>query len=159
MNSSNYEKATFAAGCFWGVEEQFSATPGVVSTKVGFTGGKTNNPTYEDVCRKNTGHAEAVEVIYDPEKISYQKLLNLFFSLHSPGSVISQGEGGRSQYRGALFYHNQKQKDDADSEIRRLEKEKKYGSKIYTQIVPAQTFWPADERHQKYYKKHPRRFI
>jgi len=156
MNDSNYERATFAAGCFWGVEEQFSAMRGVISTQVGYTGGRTANPTYEDVCRKNTGHAEAVEVIYDPEKISYQKLLTLFFSLHSPGSVICQGEGGRGQYRGAAFYHTPKQKEEIDAEIRRLEKDKKYGPKIYTQVVPTQTFWPAEERHQKYYKKHQR---
>lgn len=156
MNHLNYKKTTFAAGCFWGVEEQFSAMRGVVSTRVGYTGGRTENPIYEDVCRKNTGHAEAVEIIYDPEKITYHKLLDLFFSLHSPGSVVSQGEGGRGQYRGAAFYHTQEQKDEIEKEILRLEKEKKYGAKIYTQVNPAQIFWPAEERHQKYYQKHQR---
>lgn len=153
MERTGYKKATFAAGCFWGVEEQFSNIPGVVSTRVGYTGGKTPNPCYEDVCRKNTGHAEAVEVTYASNKISYQKLLALFFSLHSPGSVVDQGTHGKSQYRGAVFYHDQEQKEEIEREILRLEKEKKYGPKIYTQVVPVETFWQAEDYHQSYYKK------
>lgn len=153
MENTNYKKATFAAGCFWGVEEQFSQMPGVVSTRVGYTGGKTENPTYEEVCRKNTGHAEAVEVTYDPDKTTYQKLLSLFFSLHSPGSVVDQGSNGMSQYRGAVFYHDEQQRVEIEQEILRLEKEKKYGPKIYTQVVPVEKFWPAEDYHQQYYKK------
>ncbi len=149
----SYEMATFAAGCFWHVQEQFARVYGVAATRTGYTGGKAQNPTYEEVCHNNTGHAEAVEVTYDPQKVSYQKLLGLFFSMHNPGSVIDQGPGGRGQYRAAAFYHNPEQKGEIERAIALLEKGKKHGSRIHTQVAPAGIFWPAESHHQHYYRK------
>ena len=131
------EKATFAAGCFWGVQAKFAGLDGVVSTQVGYTGGHKENPTYEEVCSDETGHAEAVEVTYDPEKISYKQLLDVFWS-------IGKGVDVGSQYRSAIFYHNEEQKNLA------LETKP---SNAVTEIVPASIFWRAEEYHQEYYKK------
>ncbi len=149
-----HEKATFAAGCFWGIEEAFSKITGVLQTRVGYTGGHVIEPTYELVCRKNTGHAEAVEIIYNPKVTSYIELLAEFFSMHSAASVLMQGPENTGQYRSAIFYHNPSQKKQAEDFIKYLQDHKIYGPKIYTQIAPVGYFWEAEEYHQKYHQKH-----
>jgi len=146
-------KATFAAGCFWGVEAQFQQLPGVTATAVGYEGGALANPTYHDVCTDRTGHAEAVEIDYDPAKISYDQLLDAFFSLHDPTQVNRQGPDWGTQYRSAIFFHTPEQEAEAKAAIARLTAEKKFAKPIATQVVPAQTFWRAEEYHQKYLEK------
>jgi peptide-methionine (S)-S-oxide reductase len=146
-------KATFAAGCFWGVEATFRALPGVKSTSVGYTGGKTANPTYEDVCTDRTGHAEAVEVEYDPAEISYDKLLNVFWENHDPTQVNRQGPDWGSQYRTAIFFHSPEQEAEAKASKEKLEKSGRYQKPIATQIVPAVTFYAAEDYHQQYLEK------
>lgn len=152
--SSKYEKAIFAAGCFWGVEEAFRNVKGVVSTKAGYTGGKTKNPTYEDVCSNKTGHAEAVEIEYDPSKITYDELLDIFWKMHDPTTLNQQGPDIGTQYRSGIFYTNDGQKKMAFASKEKLEKSGKFKNKIVTQIVPTSDFYPAENYHQKYYMKH-----
>ena len=147
------EKAAFAAGCFWGVEEVFRATPGVVSTRVGYTGGKTSNPSYEEVCADKTGHAEAVEVEFEPRKITYEKLLDIFWSIHDPTTANRQGPDIGTQYRSVIFYHSPEQKAAALKSKQALEKSAEFNAPIVTEIVPADEFYPAEEYHQKYYQK------
>jgi len=147
------EKAVFAAGCFWGVEQKFSQVPGVVKTVVGYTGGKTVDPTYEDVCTDKTGHAEAVLVEYDPGKVSYTQLLETFWKLHNPTTLDQQGVDVGTQYRSAIYYHSDSQQRMAVESKSALEKTGKYKNKIVTEIVLAGTFYPAEEYHQKYYQK------
>lgn len=147
------EKATFAAGCFWGVQMSFDRIPGVIETLAGYEGGTLENPTYRDVCTDRTGHAEAVEVTFDPGKVSYQKLLDSFFSLHDPTQLNRQGPDYGTQYRSAIFVHSPQQKEAAEASIARLTAEHKFSRPIVTQIVPATTFWPAEEHHQKYLEK------
>ncbi len=153
MFNMNSGKATFAAGCFWGVEETFRTLPGVISTKVGYTGGTMPNPSYQDVCSDTTGHAETVEIIYDPKKISYKNLLNVFFENHNPTTVNRQGPDIGTQYRSAIFYHNQDQKKQAEKARAELEKSGKYKNSVVTQIEAAETFYEAEEYHQKYLMK------
>ena len=141
------EKATFAAGCFWGVEAQFRKLDGVISTRVGYTGGHFPEPTYKDVCSHKTGHAEAVEVTYDPEIISYKNLLFVFWRIHDPTTLNRQGPDVGSQYRSAIFYHNEKQKELAEQS--KEEKSKDYDRPIVTEILPAQKFWMAKEYKKK----------
>ncbi|MBI2655564.1 peptide-methionine (S)-S-oxide reductase MsrA [Candidatus Woesearchaeota archaeon] len=145
------EKATFAAGCFWGVEAAFRQIKGVVSTQVGYSGGNMGNPTYEDVCSDETGHAEAVEVIYNPEKVSYEKLLDVFWQNHNPTQLNRQGPDVGTQYRSAVFYHNENQKKAAEKSLK--EQQKKYKDKIVTEIKPAAAFHRAEEYHQQYLEK------
>jgi peptide-methionine (S)-S-oxide reductase len=147
------QKATFAGGCFWGVEDAFHQVPGVVSTRVGYIGGKTEKPTYKDVCSDQTGHAEAVEVTYDPTKVSYEKLLDLFWSLIDPTQVDRQGPDSGSQYRSAIFYHSPEQAAAAKASKEKLAKSGKYRRPIATAIEPAATFWQAEDYHQQYLKK------
>ncbi len=147
------EKATFAAGCFWGVEETFRTLPGVRKTSVGYTGGKTKNPTYEQVCANNTGHAEAIEIEFDPKKISYEKLLSIFFANHDPTQLNRQGPDVGEQYRSAVFFHSKKQRELAQKAKMELEKSKKFPRPVVTQVVPAPEFYPAEEYHQKYLQK------
>jgi peptide-methionine (S)-S-oxide reductase len=147
------EKATFAAGCFWGVEESLRTLKGVVSTKVGYTGGSLKNPTYEDVCTDKTGHTEAVEIIFDPAEITYGQLLDLFWKIHDPTQLNRQGPDKGSQYRSAIFYHSKEQETVALASKQKLEESRVYKNKIVTQIVPAQEFYPAEEYHQQYLKK------
>jgi peptide-methionine (S)-S-oxide reductase len=146
-------KATFAAGCFWGVEARFAQLPGVSATAVGYEGGTMPNPTYKAVCTDATGHAEAVEIEYDPAQISYEQLLDAFFSLHDPTQLNRQGPDWGTQYRSVIFYHTPEQDAAAKAAIERLTAEKRFNKPIVTQVVPATTFWRAEEYHQKYLEK------
>ncbi|MGB9587454.1 MAG: peptide-methionine (S)-S-oxide reductase MsrA [Armatimonadota bacterium] len=147
------ERATFAAGCFWGVEAAFRKVKGVVRTEVGYTGGITENPTYEDVCTGKTGHAEAVQVEYDPSEVSYEELLDVFWSIHDPTTRNQQGVDIGSQYRSAIFYHTAEQRHLAVESKKRLQESGKFDRPIVTEIVPASTFWRAEEYHQCYLEK------
>jgi len=146
-------KATFAAGCFWGVEATFRQIPGVTSTRVGYIGGKTDNPTYKDVCTNGTGHAEAVEVEFDPARVGYAELLKVFWENHDPTQLNRQGPDWGTQYRSAIFYHSPEQEAEAKSSKESLEKAHHYSKPIVTQIVPAVTFYPAEDYHQQYLEK------
>jgi peptide-methionine (S)-S-oxide reductase len=146
-------KATFAAGCFWGVEATFRQIPGVISTRVGYTGGKTDNPTYKEVCTDGTGHAEAVEVDYDAAKVKYSDLLKVFWENHDPTQLNRQGPDWGTQYRSAIFYHSPEQAAEAQASKESLEKAHVYSKPIVTQIVPAVTFFPAEDYHQQYLEK------
>lgn len=152
MNENGLEIATFAAGCFWGVEDAFMKTKGVKSTKVGYTGGNLTNPTYEDVCTDKTGHAEAIQIKYDPKEISYKELLELFWSIHNPTTKNRQGPDIGTQYRSSIFYHTSEQEKIAN-QVRQELDDSKFQNKIVTEIVAASTFYPAEEYHQKYYQK------
>ena len=147
------EKATFAAGCFWGVEEAFRTLPGVISTTVGYTGGTTQHPTYEQVCTGTTGHMEAVEIQYDPSVVSYDDLLKFFWTIHDPTSQDKQGPDVGSQYRSVIFYHSNEQKEKALKSKDDLQQSGVYTHKIVTEILPAQPFYKAEEYHQQYIKK------
>ena len=147
-------KATFGAGCFWHVEDLLSKTKGVKSTQVGYIGGNLPNPTYEEVCTDKTGHAEAVEVDYDPDQISYDELLDVFWNNHDPTSLNRQGPDVGIQYRSSIFVHDESQKDAAEKSKERLNSSGKYSKNIVTEIIPAPEFFKAEEYHQKYFEKH-----
>ena len=147
------EKATFAAGCFWGVEALFRRLEGVVDTAVGYTGGKTGNPTYKDVCTGNTGHAEAVEISFDPGKITYEDLLAVFWENHDPTTLNRQGPDRGTQYRSVVFYHSPEQKMSALELRNRLTESRRFTRPIVTEIVPATEFYRAEEYHQRYFEK------
>ena len=148
------EKATFGAGCFWGVEVAFGNIPGVTATAVGYEGGKTEQPSYKDVCTDQTGHAEVVELDFDPAKVSYDTILDAFFTLHDPTQLNRQGPDWGTQYRSAIFYHSEAQKEAAEKKIAELNAAGRFApKKIATKIEPAQTFWRAEEYHQKYLEK------
>lgn len=147
------EKATFAAGCFWGVEDAFMAAPGVVATRVGYTGGRSENPTYGDVCSHATGHAEAVEITFDPQLTTYDRLLDLFWECHDPTQLNRQGPDVGDQYRSAIFYHSEEQRQAAEAALERLDLSGRLRRRIVTEIVPATTFWEAEAYHQKYHQK------
>ncbi len=148
------EKATFAAGCFWGVEVEFRNIEGVTGAQVGYTGGTTEQPTYKEVCGGRTGHAEAVEVTFDPSEVSYEELVDSFWGLHDPTQVNRQGWDVGSQYRSAIFTHSPEQaRVAAESKARAQER---FSKPIATQIVPADMFWPAEEYHQQYLVKNGR---
>ena len=147
------QKATFAAGCFWGVEASFRQIPGVISTCVGYIGGKTENPTYKEVCTDRTGHAEAVEVEFDPTKVAYNDLLQVFWENHDPTQVNRQGPDWGTQYRTAIFYHSPEQQAQAEASKQALEQSHRHAKPIATQIVPAATFYPAEDYHQQYLEK------
>ncbi len=147
-------KATFAEGCFWGVEANFRRVVGVTSATVGYTGGKTANPTYEEVCSSRTGHAEAVEVEFDPKVLRYEDLLEVFWATHDPTTLNRQGPDFGSQYRSAIFYHDADQQATAIASKERQEKSKRFPRPIVTEIAPAGPFYKAEEYHQKYLEKH-----
>jgi peptide methionine sulfoxide reductase msrA/msrB len=147
------ERAVFAAGCFWGVEEKFRNIKGVISTRAGYTGGKKQNPTYEEVCADRTGHAEAVEIEYDPSVVSYDELLGAFWNMHDPTTLNRQGPDTGTQYRSAIFYANEDQRNSAIASKAKAQASGKHGKAIVTDITPAAEFYPAEDYHQKYYMK------
>lgn len=152
---SAHGKATFAAGCFWGVEGIFMKVGGVLSTRAGYTGGHAKNPDYQEVCTGATGHAEAVEVEFDPKAVSYKGLLGIFFRLHNPTAKNRQGPDVGSQYRSAIFFHSPEQEKAARDAVHALNKSGKWKGPIATEIAAASHFYPAEECHQKYFQKHP----
>jgi peptide-methionine (S)-S-oxide reductase len=147
------EKATFGAGCFWGVEAVFRCLKGIVSTSVGYSGGTLENPTYADVCSDKTGHAEVIEIVYDPSYISYDELLRVFWKNHDPTTMNRQGPDVGTQYRSVIFYHNEEQKAAAEALKANLQNSGKYSKDIVTEILPASQFYRAEEYHQRYLEK------
>lgn len=156
-NEGKTELATFGAGCFWGVEADFREIPGVVGTTVGFEGGRMVNPTYEAVCSDTTGHAEVVQVEFDPERVDFDQLLSVFWSNHDPTQVNRQGPDFGDQYRTVIFYHSPEQRTAAEESKTALEASKRFKKPIATQIVPSETFYRAEEYHQQYLEKRGRR--
>ncbi|MBP7060810.1 MAG: peptide-methionine (S)-S-oxide reductase MsrA [Candidatus Moranbacteria bacterium] len=149
----NLKKATFGAGCFWGVEALFRKVPGVIEAISGYTGGTLVQPTYEGVCRGTTGHAEAVEVTYDPDVVSYERLLEVFWMNHNPTTPNQQGPDHGSQYRSVIFYHDDEQKRLAKQSMVALEQSGTWSKPIVTDIAPAEVFYQAEEYHQRYFEK------
>jgi peptide-methionine (S)-S-oxide reductase len=147
------EKATFAAGCFWGVESDFRRVPGVSSVTVGYSGGTMKYPGYGDVSTGRTGHAESVEITYDPAKVTYNDLLEVFWSIHDPTTMDRQGADRGSQYRSAIFYHSEAQQTGAEDSKKKLERSGRFKREIVTEISPATSFYPAEEYHQRYFEK------
>ncbi len=155
VNAENniYEKATFGAGCFWGVEDAFMQIEGVKETTVGYLGGALKNPTYKDVCYNNTGHAEVVQIVFDPDIVSYESLLELFWKVHNPTLLNRQGPDIGTQYRSAIFFHSEEQKQIAEKSKADLDISKKFKQSIVTEISRASEFYKAEEYHQEYLKK------
>jgi peptide-methionine (S)-S-oxide reductase len=147
------EIATFGAGCFWGVEANFRRVPGVIDAVSGYSGGHTENPTYPDVCTDTTGHAEVVQVTFDPAKVSYEQLLDVFWKMHDPTQVNRQGPDFGKQYRTVIFFHSPEQEAAAKKSKQALEASGKFHRPIATEITPAEPFWPAEEYHQRYLEK------
>lgn len=147
------DTAIFGAGCFWGVEETFRNVPGVTETAVGYLGGHTKNPTYKDVCTDETGHAEVVQVTYDPAKVSYEQLVDVFWSAHDPTTVNRQGPDVGTQYRSAIFYHSPEQERIARASKEKAQSSGKFRRTIVTEITPAAEFYRAEEYHQQYLAK------
>ena len=148
------QEATFGAGCFWGVEEAFRHVKGVLSTTVGFMGGTLKNPSYEDVCTGKTGHAEVVFVVFDPAKVHYHDLLNVFWDIHDPTTLNRQGPDVGNQYRSAIFYYNKEQRTSAETSKINNQQSGRYTKKIVTEITKAKEFYPAETYHQRYLEKH-----
>ncbi len=146
-------KATFAAGCFWGVEAEFQKVKGIKSTMVGYTGGDFKNPTYHVVCSGKTGHAEAIQIEYDLDLVSYEQLLEIFWNIHDPTTLNRQGPDVGSQYRSAIFFHSQEQEKFAIKSKENLQNSGRYHNKVVTEIIPASLFYKAEEYHQKYLEK------
>jgi peptide-methionine (S)-S-oxide reductase len=154
-NISSYKTATFAAGCFWGVEAAFRKVDGIINTEVGYMGGSAKNPTYEDVCTAQTGHAEVVQVIYDPARVRFEQLLDVFWSIHDPTQLNRQGPDIGTNYRSAIFYHDAEQGRLARRSKENIEVSGVFGfRKVMTEITPASEFYRAEEYHQRYYEKH-----
>jgi peptide-methionine (S)-S-oxide reductase len=156
--AEHLEKATFAGGCFWCMEEAFDDLPGVVAAVSGYTGGRVPHPSYEQVSSGGTGHAESVEILFDPARISYRKLLDVFWHNVDPTDAGGQFCDRGDQYRSEIFYHGEEQKREAEESKREIEKTKTFPQPIVTKIVPASTFWPAEDYHQHYAKKNPVRY-
>jgi methionine-S-sulfoxide reductase len=154
-SSPALETATLAAGCFWGTEEFFRKVPGVVETKVGYTGGQLENPTYEDTSSGTSGHAESLELKFNPAKVSYVELLTLFFKMHDPTTANRQGNDVGTQYRSAIFFHDDKQRQTARALMQKIEKSGAWKAKLTTELAPAGVFYPAEAYHQHYLVKHP----
>lgn len=160
MNSSEKREdrtATLAGGCFWCTEAVFDRVRGVDDVESGYTGGSVENPTYGEVCSGTTGHAEAIRVRFDPEAITYEELLEIFFGTHDPTTLNRQGADVGTQYRSAVFYHSPEQKQAAEEMIRRLEADDVFGAPIVTEVDPAGPFYPAEQEHKDYYREHPER--
>ncbi|HVO78246.1 MAG TPA: peptide-methionine (S)-S-oxide reductase MsrA [Methanomassiliicoccales archaeon] len=154
MSHEGLEEATFAAGCFWHVQDAFDKLKGVVETEVGFMGGHTKNPSYKQVCTHTTGHAEVTHLWFDPKVVSYEELVEYFWTMHDPTQVNRQGPDVGDQYRSAIFYYREEQRRIAEESKKKQEASGKSGRPIATLIVPAETFWRAEEYHQKYFQKH-----
>jgi len=154
--NKNLEVATLAAGCFWCTEAAFNIIKGVERIEPGYTGGTTVNPTYEEVSTGSTGHAEAAQIYFDPKVITYKEIVEVFFTMHDPTSLNQQGADIGTQYRSAIFYHNQQQKETAEKLIAELAQEGIWDKPIVTEIVPLKTFYIAETYHKDYYKKHPK---
>jgi len=153
LNNDTTQRATFAAGCFWGVEAAFRDLPGVLEVTSGYEGGHTQNPTYGEVCSDRTGHAEAVDVTFDPARVDYDRLLDTFWSIHDPTTENRQGPDVGSQYRSAIFYHSEEQRAAAEASKARENASGKHRRPVVTEIVPAQPFYPAEDYHQRYFEK------
>lgn len=149
------ELATLAGGCFWGMEDLIRKLPGVIDTEVGYTGGKTVNATYRDVKKGTTGHAEAIQIQFDPSKISYREILDFFFRMHDPTTLNRQGNDIGDSYRSAIFYHGDKQRADAEQMIQTVNQSKAWPSPVVTQVTPAGEFWRAEPEHQDYLENTP----
>jgi peptide-methionine (S)-S-oxide reductase len=147
------QRATFAAGCFWCVQQSFDGLKGVKSTVVGYMGGTTENPTYRDVCSHKTGHAEVVDVVFDPDVLSYEQLVDFFWTVHDPTTLNRQGPDVGDQYRSSIFYYSPEQKEQAEASKQRAQASGRFKRPIVTEIVPAKPFWRAEEYHQKYNEK------
>lgn len=145
--------ATFAAGCFWGVEDAFRRVPGVADVAVGYSGGTSENPTYQEVCTGRTGHAEVVRVDYDPDTVAYEQLLDAFWQCHDPTQVNRQGPDIGTQYRSAIFYHDEQQRQAAEQAKQELDQSNRFGKPVATEISPAGPFYRAEEYHQRYFEK------
>ncbi len=154
---NTYPAATFAGGCFWGVEYNFRKVPGVLDTAVGFMGGRTDNPSYKDVCYTDTNHAEVVHLRYDPQKVTYEQLVRIFFVMHDPTTLNRQGPDVGDQYRSAIFYDTSEQKQTAEKVKAQLNASGKFKRPIVTEITPADEFWKAEDYHQRYIEKNPLR--
>jgi peptide methionine sulfoxide reductase msrA/msrB len=154
QDKKSTEVATIAGGCFWGMEELIRQIPGVIDTTVGYTGGKVPNPSYERICRGDTGHAEAVEIVFDPEQVSYETLLEWFFRMHDPTTLNRQGHDTGTQYRSAIFYHSEAQREAAEKVKAMVDASGRWRSKVVTEIAPAQPFYAGEEYHQDYLQKH-----
>ncbi|MGA7617306.1 MAG: peptide-methionine (S)-S-oxide reductase MsrA [Thermoanaerobaculia bacterium] len=155
MPENGFETATLAGGCFWGVEELIRKLGGVVRTSVGYTGGTLEKPRYEDVKSGRTGHAESVEIVFDPSRISYEEILRFFFRLHDPTTPNRQGNDIGTQYRSIIFYHDEAQRETAERVRSEVDQSGKWRRPVVTEIVPTTTFWPAEEYHQDYLQKYP----
>lgn len=149
------ERATIAGGCFWGVEELMRVLPGVLDTAVGYTGGDLAHPTYRDICTGTTGHAEAVDIFFDPAKITYKEILHFFFRIHDPTTLNQQGNDKGTQYRSAIFYHNDDQQKMAQEVMAEVARMGRFSGMITTEVVPFEHFWNAEEEHQDYLQKYP----
>ncbi|MBF2055007.1 MAG: peptide-methionine (S)-S-oxide reductase MsrA [Candidatus Sericytochromatia bacterium] len=156
--SGQRESATFAGGCFWCMQPPFDKTPGVLSTTVGYAGGHVNNPSYTQVTAGTTGHAEAIQVLFDPQRVSYSSLLDVFWRQIDPTTPNRQFVDVGNQYRTAIFYHNAAQKAQAEASKKRYDRSGRFGAPIVTEISPVGTFWPAEDYHQQYYLKHPYKY-
>lgn len=156
-DENKLEKASFAAGCFWGIESAFRQVKGVVDTSVGYMGGDKEDPTYQDVCTGRTGHAETVQVTYDPSQVSYEELLNVFWIIHDPTTLNRQGPDVGEQYRSVIFYYNPEQEAMARASREKLQKSGRYKRDVVTQIVPALKFYLAEDYHQQYLEKRGRK--
>lgn len=155
MDKQNLEQATLAGGCFWCVESCFTMLKGVESVISGYSGGHKENPTYEEVCTGTTGHAEVIEITFDPKIISYKQLLEVFWFLHNPTTLNRQGNDIGTQYRSAIFYHSEKQKQEAEESLKESEARQDWKGKYVTEITPFKKFWPAEQYHQGYYNANP----
>ena len=150
------EKTTFGAGCFWGIEYSFNKVPGVLEAPVGYSGGSLENPTYQQVCSGQTGHAEVVQVKFDPNKVSFQELLEVFWNIHDPTTLNRQGPDVGTQYRSAILFHSQEQETLARKSVQNLTEQKKYSNPIVTEISPIDVFYLGEEYHQRYFEKQGR---
>ena len=149
------ETAILAGGCFWGMQDLIRRIPGVVKTRVGYTGGHTQNPTYPDVCTKTTGHAEAIEIVFDPNKVSYRKLLEFFFQIHDPTTIDRQGNDIGDSYRSEIYYTSQSQKEVAEQTIQDVDASGIWPGKVVTKVTKADVFWEAEPNHQDYLERIP----